>query len=145
MDAIRFDDLTKAWIAEASRRRTLAGMLAALAALGLATEAAGAAKSGKCKKPCGQCQFCKKGTCQKKDGKKRCKKGKCKPEALGTPCGGDDCGCGRSIEGDAFCAADAIVKCDDDCANSGECAAGRRCVRCGAGGDTACVPECGTI
>lgn len=38
MDAIRFDDLTKAWIAEASRRRTLAGLFAgALGASALPT------------------------------------------------------------------------------------------------------------
>jgi hypothetical protein len=87
MDAIQFDALTKAWIAEASRRRTLAGTLAAaLGALGLAhAKEAAAAKSGKCKKKCGECESCKKGACKKKDGKKRCKKGKCKPVETLTP------------------------------------------------------------
>jgi hypothetical protein len=149
MDVTRFDALTKAWIAEASRRRTLVGLLAgALGALGLSqADDTDAAKSGKCKKKCGQCNICKKGKCKKKNGKKRCAKGKCKPEKRGTPCGGDDnCGCGRSIEGKAFCASDAIIMClQGACANSGACGAGRRCVRCSGSGATACVPECGEV
>lgn len=147
MNGIRFDALLKTWTAEANRRRTLAGMLAgAIAALGLAdAQDADAARSGRCRKPCGQCQFCKKGKCRRKDGEKRCRKGKCKNLERGTPCaGGDgDCACGRSIEGDAFCAANAIVKCDGACANSGECPTGSRCFPCG--GSTACFPECGTV
>jgi hypothetical protein len=136
MNTNRFDALTKAWIAEASRRRTLAGVLAAaIGALGLASaEEAAAAKSGKCKKKCGQCNFCK--------------KGKCKPLEGGTPCtgGNGDCTCDRSIEGNGFCAANVILKCfQGACATSGECGAGRHCVRCSGSGATTCAPECGTV
>lgn len=150
MDAIRFDALTKSWIAEASRRRTLAGVVAAaLGALGISrAENVAAAKSGKCKKKCNQCEFCQKGTCKKKNGKKRCKKGKCKPAEGRTPCNGDDtCMCDRAIEGDAFCADNSIViLCvEGACANSGACGAGSRCVRCGGPGATACVPVCGEV
>lgn len=150
MDAIRFDVLTRAWVAETSRRRTLAGVLAGvMGALGLAgPDDAGAAKSGKCKQKCGQCNFCEKGKCKKKNGKKRCKKGECKPVEGGTPCtgGNGDCTCNRSLEGDGFCAANVIVKCfQGNCANSGACVAGSRCVRCSGSGATTCVPECGEV
>jgi hypothetical protein len=150
MDAIRFDALTRACIAELSRRGTLAGVLAGtLAVLGLTdAQDADAAKSGKCKQKCGQCEFCKKGKCYNKDGKKRCKKGKCKPVEGGTPCTGGNggCTCNRSLEGDGFCAANVIVKCfQGNCANSGECGAGSHCVRCSGSGATTCVPECGTV
>jgi hypothetical protein len=144
MDAIRFDALTKAWVAEASRR-SLAGMLAAaLGALGLAgAEDADAAKSGRCKKTCNQCEFCQKGKCKKKHGKKRCKKGKCKPVERGTPCGDEDCGCTQTIEGHGFCAANVLVLCSG-CASSAECGPGARCIPCGTS-DTVCVPACGTV
>lgn len=138
--------MTKAWIAATNRRRTLAAILAgALGALGLAREGADAAKSGKCKNKCGQCQLCKRGKCKNKNGKKRCKKGKCTPVERGTPCGGDGCSCSRSIEGDAFCDANIAVLCvEGACGSSGECPAGHRCFRC-ASGATACVLECGEI
>lgn len=136
MDAIRFDALTKTLIAEAIRRRTLAGVLAgALGALGRAVgEDADAAKSGRCKKKCGECKFCK--------------KGKCKPVERGTPCNGGDgnCICSRSIEGDPFCATGLPIACGEEpCANSGECDPGWRCIRCGGVGKTSCVPECGQV
>lgn len=88
MDAIRFDALTKVLIAETSRRRTLAGLLgAALGVLGFGgNDDADAAKSGKCKNACSTCQFCKKGKCKKKDGKKRCRPGMCQLKANGTWC-----------------------------------------------------------
>ena len=89
MDAKRFDTITKTLISETSRRRAVGGLLGgALGALGLAgLDDAAAAKSGKCKKACGICEFCQKGKCKKtKSGKKRCKAGKCQPKADGTRC-----------------------------------------------------------
>ena len=147
MDAIRFDALTKPWTAATSQRRKLAGVLAgALVGLGLVhAEDATAAKSGTCKKKCGQCEVCKKGKCKRKNGKKHCKKGTCEPAEGRTPCNGDaNCVCDRAIEGDAFCSDFAAVLCvEGKCANSGVCGAGERCVRCGGTGATACVPVCG--
>src|SRR5688500_5140324 len=85
MDASRFDALTRSLSAAGTRRHALLTALGgALGAFGLAEVRA--AKSGKCKPKCGECEKCKKGTCNKKNGKKRCKKGKCQPKAAGTPC-----------------------------------------------------------
>ena len=47
--------------------------------LGLSSADVFAANSGKCKKSCGECERCDTGTCQKKNGKKRCTRGRCKP------------------------------------------------------------------
>jgi hypothetical protein len=146
MDAVRFDALTKAWIAETSRRRMLAGLLGGfMGALSLAdADDAAAAKSGKCKKKCGQCKFCNKGKCKTKNGKKRCKKGKCKPVERGTPCGDNGtCFCIPAIEGNPFCTGDEAVECNEaECEKSGDCPAGQRCIRCGDTELTACVHEC---
>ena len=88
MDADRFDTLARSLTAVGSRRRTLA----ALGLLGLADpDEAAAAKTGKCKPTCGECEKCKKGDCDKKDGKKVCKKGKCQAKANGTPCSAGTC------------------------------------------------------
>jgi hypothetical protein len=69
MDAVRFDALTKAWIAETSRRRTLAGLLGgAMGALSLAdADDAAAAKSGKCKKEMRPVQVLQQGEVQDKE------------------------------------------------------------------------------
>ena len=58
---------------------------------------AAAARSGKCKQLCGECERCKRGDCDKKDGKKRCQKGKCKPNADGTGCSVGTCQGGRCV------------------------------------------------
>lgn len=88
MNAIRFDALTHVLTASASRRRTLGGLLGgALVALGLTNaDDAAAAKTGRCKQECGECEFCQTGTCKKRNGKKRCKRGVCKPKANSTSC-----------------------------------------------------------
>jgi hypothetical protein len=58
-----------------------------------------------------------------------CVTGACCPD---TPCG-PNCYCRRAIEGDAFCAANAIVSCEAGlCADSGQCLAGERLRRGGA-------------
>ena len=91
MDAVRFDALTKACIAATSRRRTLAALLVgALGAVGVAdADDTRAAKSGRCKKPCGDCAVCEAGMCRKTTrGKKRCKRGRCAPKENGTACAG---------------------------------------------------------
>ena len=74
MDPNRFDAITKAPVSQTNRRRTLSLVLGgALGLLGWAESEAG--KSGKCKPACHECQYCKKGTCKKKNGKKTCKPG----------------------------------------------------------------------
>jgi hypothetical protein len=86
MDSHRFDALSKI-VASLTTRRTA---LALLAGLGFgvieAPDAHVRRKSGKCKSGCGECEKCKKGGCDRKNGKKVCKKGKCKPKPAGTPC-----------------------------------------------------------
>ena len=88
MDAGRFDALARTFTAAGSRRRTLAAALSAALGLGAIArpEVAPAAKSGKCKPKCGECERCKRGDCERKNGKKRCQKGKCKPKPAGTSC-----------------------------------------------------------
>ena len=105
MDAKRFDTIAKAFISETSRRRTLGGLLGgALGALGLAgLDDVDAAKSGKCKEACGICEFCQKGKCKQKNGKKRCKAGKCQPKPNETPCGFP--GNGGCTDGECVCQA----------------------------------------
>jgi hypothetical protein len=87
MDANRFDFLAKV-AGTGATRRTALSLLAGLG-LGpytLTLREAEARKSGKCKPKCNECEKCKRGDCDKKNGKKRCSKGKCKPKAAGTPC-----------------------------------------------------------
>jgi hypothetical protein len=87
MDADRFDTLARSFTATGTRRRALAGLGGALGLLGLAhPDDVVAAKSGKCKPKCDECEKCDKGKCERKNGEKRCKKGKCKPKAAGTSC-----------------------------------------------------------
>jgi hypothetical protein len=87
MDPDRFDSLTRSFTLAGSRRRVLAALSGALGLLGLAhPEEATAAKTGKCKPKCGECEKCKKGDCNTRNGRKRCKRGKCKAKAAGTPC-----------------------------------------------------------
>jgi hypothetical protein len=87
MDADRFDAIAKFLIAATSRRRTLGGLLGGTLGLLSLTEREDAwAKSGKCKPKCDECEKCKKGDCDRKNGKKKCKKGKCQPKPAGTPC-----------------------------------------------------------
>jgi hypothetical protein len=100
MDGAHFDQLTKGL----SRRRILQGLgtvlvggtLAALGPSGNAT----AAKSGRCKRTPGACETCKKGKCNKKNGKKQCKAGKITPKAEGTVCSGGACQSGRCVAPD---------------------------------------------
>ena len=93
MAADRFDALSRVLSVAGSRRGTLTAALSG--ALGLLRLAhlhdAAAATSGKCKPTCGECEKCKKGDCDKKDGKKVCKKGKCQAKANGTPCSAGTC------------------------------------------------------
>ena len=72
----------------ATSRRSFARLgSGALAALGFSSSEVFAAKSGKCKNPCGECELCDSGKCRKtKHGKKRCKRGTCKPKADFTNC-----------------------------------------------------------
>ena len=88
MDGSRFDTLARSFSATGSRRRALAATIGAiLGTFGLThTHDAAAAKSGKCRRRPGECERCQRGTCEKKDGEKRCKAGKIKPKPFGTPC-----------------------------------------------------------
>ncbi len=90
MDADRFDTLLRSLTQPpaASRRgmgRFVIGL--ALGSLGLAQPAV-AARSRGCKAACGLCAECEKGSCKRKNGRKRCQRGKCKPKANGSGCGG---------------------------------------------------------
>ena len=93
MDADRFDTLARSLTSVGSRRRALGAALSgALGALGMAeVDEASAARSGKCKRKPGECERCDRGKCEKKDGKKRCKAGKIKVKASGTPCSNGFC------------------------------------------------------
>lgn len=85
MENTRFDAMAKTLGSLTTRRLTLGALLGgALGRLGLAD--ANARKSGKCKPRCAECEKCDKGSCRRKNGKKRCHKGKCKPKPAGTPC-----------------------------------------------------------
>lgn len=80
----------------ATSRRGLAsigGVLggSVLARLGFFPEEVFAAKSGRCKTPCGVCERCDRGKCRKQNGKKRCQRGRCKPKPDGAPCCPPDC------------------------------------------------------
>src|SRR5687767_1267123 len=105
MDGSHFDTLVKTLattpLTRANALRRLVVSAAALAALGrglAAPDEVTAARSGKCKRAPGPCETCKKGKCEKKDGKKTCKAGKIKPKAIGTLCAGGSCdGSGNCI------------------------------------------------
>jgi hypothetical protein len=99
MDAPRFDALARSLSTTGSRRRALAAAVSgALGVLGRsAPDEATAAKSGKCQRTPGECERCKKGTCDRKNGKKTCRKGKLTPKAEGTPCASGSCQSGRCV------------------------------------------------
>jgi hypothetical protein len=60
---------------------------AILAHIGLSPSGGLSAKSGTCKKSCGECERCNPGKCRKtKNGKKWCRRGTCKPTADFTNC-----------------------------------------------------------
>ena len=70
-----------------ARRLPLTTSRRSLARIGLSPSGSLAAKSGKCKKPCGECARCDPGKCRKmQNGQKRCKRGRCKPRADFTNC-----------------------------------------------------------
>ena len=86
MDENRFDDMAKTLGAQTTRRLTAGALLAgALGVLGVAeTEAA---RSGKCKPKCGECERCNRGSCRRnRRGRKRCNKGNCQSLANGGAC-----------------------------------------------------------
>ena len=143
MDSARFDALARSLTAAGSRRRALTAVLTGgLSLLGLAQpDDAAAAKSGKCKPKCGECERCKKGDCEKKNRKKRCQKGKCKPKANGTLCSNE-----RACQNGACVCPGGLTDCGGACVNTstdprncGSC--GKRCQingRC-TGGTCTCV------
>jgi hypothetical protein len=115
MDADRFDSLARTLTAAGSRRRAFAAALSGgLGLLGLASpDDAAAARSGKCKPKCGDCEQCKKGDCKRKNGKKRCKKGKCQP-LTGPACsGGRVCQAGSCVcrSGTERCGGACVARC----------------------------------
>ena len=92
MNSKAFDAIARRLPLTTSRRslaRIGRSILAAavLARIGLSPSGSFAAKSGKCKKPCGECARCDPGKCRKmQNGQKRCKRGRCKPRADFTNC-----------------------------------------------------------
>jgi hypothetical protein len=141
MDDPRFDAWTR-------RRAGLAAGGALVAVLGLATyyETAATTKKNRRRE--------EKKRCRKKSNRTWCRnecvRGTCCP---GKRCaGGDDCGCGLTVEGTAFCVDGGVaVLYDESCPNSAACAGDTRCVRlpqpCGTGGDVTalCLPPCGFV
>ena len=100
MDAHRFDRLARSLSTPNSRRHAVTAALGGtLSVLRLTDpDAAEAAKSTKCKRQPGECETCKRGKCERKNGKKSCKAGKIKAKAFGTPCsGGGTCENGACI------------------------------------------------
>jgi hypothetical protein len=130
MDADRFDALSRSLAAVGTRRRALVtALVSALSALGLADpDEVSAAKSPKCKRKPGECERCDRGTCTRKNGEKRCKAGKIKPKAFGTPCSVGSCQNGACI---AAAAAAPALPC-------GGCPSGQRCLANGS-----CAIICG--
>ena len=137
MDPERFDRLARSLIETGSRRRALAAALAGslAAAVGLLgrtlPEAAEAkATSGKCTPQCGECQKCDKGQCRKKNGKKHCKKGKCKATGEGLPCAnGGRCragSCSVTCSDGLKNGTETGVDCGGTCPN--KCGVGQGCV-----------------
>src|SRR5215213_1982299 len=107
MDADRFDTLVQQLGLLGTRRRTLGALLGgALTLRGLAVPGDVAARSGKCRSACDECETCKKGKCKKQNGKTHCKRGTCKPKPDGTACSsgrvcqGGSCVC---VSGTEFC------------------------------------------
>ena len=85
MDANHFDFLAMA-LGTWSTRRTTFTLLAGLGSRSLASQEAVAKKFGRCSLACSACTQCIKGTCKKKNGKKSCKKDKCRPKMAGASC-----------------------------------------------------------
>jgi hypothetical protein len=110
MDADRFDALARSLTVAGSRRRALTALSGSLGLLGFARpDEATAAKSGRCKPTCGECEKCKRGDCKRKHGERHCKKGRCKPKLDGTACsGGRVCQAGSCVctGGREFCGLD---------------------------------------
>ena len=145
MDTIRFDAIVKSLAGQTSRRRTLGALVgSALGILALTDrDEAAAARNGKCKPKCGECEKCKRGDCDKKNGKKRCQQGKCKPKSDGTLCGRG----GTCLSGSCVCPPGS-QSCGGGCVPS--CLGATRglnpttCTCCGTGGDSVSCPMAGT-
>ena len=167
MDADTFDSLSRPLTVMGSRRRSLMATLGVvLGALGLATsDDAEAAKSGKCTRSPGECETCKKGTCERQNGKKRCKAGKIQPKPFGTLCTGGTCQNGLCLSPDGSVAtprasdpagaptggttgdpplSSCIPVCPrlQTCTSTTQCPPGTECVGCSTPGDLRCVPLC---
>ena len=132
MDPNRFDSLARSLTEARSRRALTAALAGFLGLLGLAApDDAAAAKSGKCKPKCGECEKCNKGDCKRKNGTKRCKKGKCKARDNGTACSsGRTCQNGTCVcppDKPAFCTSQNVC---------GQCCDNLPCC-----GKTACGPQ----
>ena len=157
MDSTHFDSLAKVVGALTSRRSALL-LLAGLGLGSVDLTDSEARKSGKCKRRCTGCERCKRGKCQKKDGKKRCSKGKCKSRCSANqvcqngscfPTGAcpatttgfcsatpqtcsapaDVCVCDRSTEGNVVCITTRDANCGNPaCTTSANCPAGSACV-----------------
>src|SRR5215213_2199480 len=101
-----FDRLSHAVAGHTSRRQVLGlGVLLAGGLLvgdtGEMTEARPkpekTSQRGKCRKNCGACEICKRGDCDRRNGKTVCQPGTCQPKADGAPCAGGNCQEGRCI------------------------------------------------
>jgi hypothetical protein len=137
VDADRFDALSRSLAAVGSRRRALATALgSAVGLLSLAApDAARAAKSPKCKRKPNECERCDRGKCERKDGEKRCKAGKIKPKASGTPCSIGSCQNGFCVASVPPCVAEsAAATCAGRCGSrTNNCGQKVSCAVCSPG------------
>jgi hypothetical protein len=140
MDACRFDRLTRALAAAASRRQTLVGLvLGAVALRGRGGEVAASPGCKKKGKRCKKNKDCCSGTCKGKKGKKKCKNtAGARGCTIEDTCGVDSCpdfpgaACGVTVGGKPFCFTAAICFA---CSSDAQCVAqfgdsGPRCISC---------------
>jgi hypothetical protein len=137
MHGDRFDVVTRALSLPGSRRRaiaTLAGLLT-LVHSGEIHEIR-AARTGRCRARCGECQRCDRGPCRRaKSGRERCRAGVCRPGPNGVPCGngGKQCQQGRCVcpSGTRECGGTCVDLLSDEnhCGECNQrCAAGTACL-----------------
>jgi hypothetical protein len=128
MDGAQFDTLIKRLATTrltrlAALRGLAVGAVASLTGVDFSADEAEAANSGKCRQKPGECERCDRGACHRKDGKKRCKRGKIKPTADGTLCSVGACQSGSCVP---VCTPNTQIGCTPRVCN----ATGSACIDC---------------
>jgi hypothetical protein len=91
------------------------------AAMGRGEGAGAEATSGACRPACGACQTCQRGTCRRKNGRKRCSRGRCLAASTGTACtlssgGSGTCQNGACVPSQVQCSG-GLTDCSGGCTN----------------------------